>query len=70
VEESPTHFLYNPLFEPTVIDLVYILEELSLRVHHHIRLDIRGMSDHALLLSEHKIQVLYQTRHSCIHILD
>jgi len=52
VEEGPTHFPYNPLFKPTVINLVYIPEELLLRAHHHIHPDIRGMSDHAPLLSK------------------
>jgi len=52
VEEGPTHFPYNPLFKPTVIDLVFIPEELSLRVCHHICPDIRGTSDHTPLLSE------------------
>ena len=52
VEEGPTHFPYNPLLKPTVINLVYVPEELSLRVRHHICPDIRGSSDHAPLLSE------------------
>jgi len=52
VVEGPTHFPYNPLLEPTVIDLVYVPEELSLRVHHSIRPDIGGSSDHAPLLTE------------------
>jgi len=50
--EGPTHFPYNPLLKPTVIDLVYVPEELSLRVHHSIHPDIRGSSDHAPLLTE------------------
>jgi len=50
--EGPTHFPYNPLLKPTVIDLVYIPEELSLRVNHSIHPDIRGLSDHAPLLTE------------------
>jgi len=49
---GPTHFPYNPLLKPTVINLVYIPEELLLRVHHSIHLDIRGSSDHAPLLTE------------------
>ena len=49
---GPTHFPYNTQLEPMVIDLVYIPTELSLRVRHHIHLDIWGMSDHAPLLSE------------------
>ena len=65
MEEGPTHFPYNPLLEPTVIDLVYIPEELSLRVHHHICPDIRGMSDHALLLSKLPTLDFELTKYKC-----
>jgi len=65
VEEGPTHFPYNPLLEPTVIDLVYIPEELSLRVHHHICPDIRGTSDHTPLLSELPTPDFEFTKYKC-----
>jgi len=65
VEEGPTHFPYNPLLEPTVIDLVYVPEELSLRVRHHICPDIRGMSDHAPLLSELPTPDFEVTKYKC-----
>jgi len=65
VEEGPTHFPYNPLLEPTVIDLVYIPEELSLRVRHHICPDIRGTSDHAPLLSELPTPDFEVTKYKC-----
>ena len=64
-EEGLTHFLYNPLLEPTVINLVYILEELSLRVHHRIRPDIRGTSDHTPLLSELPTLDFEFTKYKC-----
>jgi len=65
VEEGPTHFPYNPLLEPTVIDLVYIPDELLLRVKHHICLDIWGSSDHAPLLSELPTLDFELTKYKC-----
>jgi len=65
VEEGPTHFPYNPLLEPTVIDLVYIPEELLLRVNHSIRPDIRGLSDHAPLLTVLPTPDFEVTKYKC-----
>ena len=65
VEEGPTHFPYNPLLEPTVINLVYIPEELSLKVNHSICPDIRGSSDHAPLLMELPTLDFEVTKYKC-----
>jgi len=65
VEEGPTHFPYNPLLKPMVINLVYIPEELSLRVKHYICPDIRGSSDHAPLLSVLPTPDFELTRYKC-----
>jgi len=69
-EEGPTHFPYNTQLEPTVIDLVYIPMELSLQVEHCICPDIRGMSDHAPLLSELPILDFEVTKYKCHLKLD
>ena len=70
VVEGPTHFLYNTQLKPTVIDLVFILTEFSLRVRHHICPDIRGMSDHTPLLSELPILDFEVTKYKCYLKLD
>jgi len=65
VEEGPTHFPYNHLLKPTVIDLVYIPEELLLRVNHSIHPDIRESSDHAPLLTELPMPDFEVTKYKC-----
>jgi hypothetical protein len=49
VEESPTHFPYNEDLTPTVIDLMFVLVEVSLTTEHEIHPDLQGTSDHAPL---------------------
>ena len=62
---GPTHFPYNVQLEPTVIDLVYVLMELSLRVMHQIHPEIRGTSDHAPLLSKFPTPNFEVTKYKC-----
>jgi hypothetical protein len=47
--EGPTHFPYAEDLQPTVIDLIFILETESLVLHHDITPEDRGTSDHAPL---------------------
>jgi Endonuclease-reverse transcriptase len=50
VVPGPTHFPFNQFLSPTVIDLLFICEELSIRVSHQILPDARVPSDHAPLV--------------------
>ena len=47
---GPTHFPFNRNLSPTVIDLIFVRDELSLQIVHHILPDDRGPSDHAPLI--------------------
>jgi Endonuclease-reverse transcriptase len=50
VVPGPTHFPFNQFLSPMVIDLLFIRDELSIRISHHILPDARVPSDHAPLV--------------------
>ena len=50
--EGPTHFSYNPLLKPIVIDLLYLPMEQLLCMWHCIMPNIRGIFDHTLLVTD------------------